>query len=588
MLYTKFAEITKDEVLTIIVILIFLYLFWFFFRYSFTPKHYRYSKEVYSYEDVESRREINELKYSVIRYPDNQHKIKDTRQAVFVAVEALGGMRNFVKPGDRVLIKVNICEALPEIPATYTTMEVAGVVVDMIREVGGIAMICDSDITTKFWNNAKEEGWIDWANQKGVVIVNLSETRISNFNFGDKSILNTELVSKEMIKADVIISIPAMKTDLLTGITLGMKNMYGILPEFEKIRYYKLGIDEVIYWINFAFTPNLTIIDGSIGGETLRPLSYDAVDFKTIIASTNVVTADAIASQLIGFEKPDEEIDHIKIAHERGLGDALQKFDFSDLPYNHPSDGNWKLPEPIAKSFYKWSIEIFLKHPGWGTLYNIGGDFFFALLRLSNLIGEIKENAEKTYQESKGTPNEEIARNINQVVQEWQISDQKQMTRKVENLTFSIKAKIPDIPTNKLIHDKIEDITKEKDIVKQYEHVAILIALIPQKIGEIYMENVFKNIQNSTIINESVVIDSFNKVKKKYDEEVAKALLQIGEFIEKSGDVSAGILFNKFNEELNKPQPEKGTLKKIWDGIEKTLPAIKTLADVIIKLSPLF
>ena len=99
--------------------------------------------------------------------------------------------------------------------------------------------------------------------------------------------------------------------------------------------------------------------------------------------------------------------------------------------------------------------------------------------------------------------------------------------------------------------------------------------------------DVFKNIQNSTIINKSVVENSFNKVKTEYDEEVAKALLQIGEYIEKSGDVSAGILYDKFNEELNKPQPEKSTLRKIWEGIEKTLPSIITQSEVIAKIAPL-
>ncbi len=43
--------------------------------------------------------------------------------------------------------------------------------------------------------------------------------------------------------ADVIISMPAMKTHMMTGVTLGMKNMYGTLPEIDKARYHKIGID---------------------------------------------------------------------------------------------------------------------------------------------------------------------------------------------------------------------------------------------------------------------------------------------------------------------------------------------------------
>nr|QNO47077.1 hypothetical protein ONOHIMFI_00003 [Methanosarcinales archaeon ANME-2c ERB4] len=206
--------------------------------------------------------------------------------------------------------------------------------------------------------------------------MNLSDTKIVRFDFGDKSVLKRERVSKEMLDADVIISVPAMKTHLMTGVTLGMKNMYGTLPEIDKARYHQIGIDEMLYWINYAFTPNLTVIDGSIGGETVGPLSCDAVDFRTTIASTSVVTADAIAAQMIGFKNPCEEVDHLKLAHERSLGDASQEFDFTELPYKHPSDGNWKRPDPDVARFYTWGTHQILKIPGWDTLFNIGADFF--------------------------------------------------------------------------------------------------------------------------------------------------------------------------------------------------------------------
>lgn len=107
-------------------------------------------------------------------------------------------------------------------------------------------------------------------------------------------------------------------------------------------------------------------------------------------------------------------------------------------------------------------------------------------------------------------------------------------------------------------------------------------------IQEVRMGDVFKNIQNATIINKAVVIESFYKVKKEHDEDVAKALLQIGDFIEKSGNESAGVLFDVFNGELNKTQPDKSYLKKIWKGIEKTLPTIATISEVIAKIAPLF
>lgn len=107
-------------------------------------------------------------------------------------------------------------------------------------------------------------------------------------------------------------------------------------------------------------------------------------------------------------------------------------------------------------------------------------------------------------------------------------------------------------------------------------------------VGEVYMGDVFKNIRNATIINKSIIVNSFNKIKEGYGEDIARALLQIAEFIEKSKNREAGELFDSFNEELNKPQPKKSVLKSLWGGIEKALPAITTLSAAITKLASLF
>jgi uncharacterized protein (DUF362 family) len=380
MFHANITGIYKRDVPLLIVIFLFaLYPVWIYLGYASSlllTKRWRVSKEVYSYKHVKSRKKIDDAKYSVVRYPD-KHGINDLQHAVRSSVDAIGGISKFVKRGDKVLIKINVCGGVPELRGTFTSKEVAGTVVELVREAGGEPMLCDADMVwTKFWPNAKAEGWIEWAKQNNVKIVNLSETKIVYFDFGTESNMPKERVSKEIIDADVIISIPAMKTHLMTGVTLGMKNMYGTFPEIDKARYHMIGIDEVIYWVNYAFTPNLTIIDGSIGGETVGPLSCDSVDFHTIIASNNVVIADSIAAQLMGFSDPIQEIDHIRIGHERDLGNASLKFDFGSLPYAHSSDGNWKRPDPEVSRLYVWGTHTLLKIPGWDIFFNTGSDFF--------------------------------------------------------------------------------------------------------------------------------------------------------------------------------------------------------------------
>lgn len=381
MLHTNLTGISKAEVPMIVVVVLFLlYPFWIFLGYAsvlLLSKHRPVSKTICSYSDVKSRHKAASSIYRVARDPD-------VKKCVRSALDSLGGIQEFVKKGDKVVIKINICGGVPEIKGTFTSTEVVSELVDLIRSVGAEPSIVDSDmIWTKFWQAASDSGWVDWAKKKGVRLLNLADTELVRFDFGNGSAVGVEKISKELIDANVIISVPVMKTHLLTGVTLGMKNMYGTFPDIDKAKFHRKTIEDVIYEINLAFTPNLTIIDGSIGGEAIGPLSCTPLNFQTIVASNDVVTADAIACQLMGYDPMD--ITHLKIANERGLGDASKKYNLDDLPYRHANgkDGNWNRPEPKVKDFYEWCIELLLRLPGWQTLFNVGADFFlYDLARL--------------------------------------------------------------------------------------------------------------------------------------------------------------------------------------------------------------
>jgi len=407
MFHSDITHITKSMVPKIVVLFLFLlYPFWIIAGYAYPlilEKRKRISKEVYTYSDVKSKnrihaKSINNSKNKGIIDESGEltgvfgpqiadkaadstkssvysvKRDKDIRKCVKDAVDSLGGIGRFVKEGDKVLVKINICGGVPERVGTFTSIEVADALADLILSAGGKPTFGDADmIWTKFWPAAKDSGFVEWARKKGVNLVNLSETKIVHFNFGQESTLGIEKVSKELIDADVIISVPTMKTHLLTGVTLAMKNMYGTFPDIDKAKFHKTSIEHTILEVNSAFTPNLVIIDGSIGGEGMGPLSATPMYYETIIASNDVVLADSIACQLMGYNPMD--IVHIKMAWEKGLGDATAQFDINSLPYRHPKDGCWERPEPQVKDFYNWGIEFIMMFPGWKTLFDIGSDF---------------------------------------------------------------------------------------------------------------------------------------------------------------------------------------------------------------------
>ena len=381
------------------------------------------SKELKSYSNVNSRKRIAEIpNFSVVRYPDYRNDVNSLRDAVRMAIGRIDGIDKLVE-NKSVLIKVNICGGIPDNPGTFTSPEVVEYVVDWLREkTKKPIIVCDADmIWTKFWENAEAIGWLnlDWIERRSPKfdyakdnakpqLVNLSETELAYFDFGKDTVFqdnerpNEEMVSTEMLKAEVIISIPKMKTHLLTGVTLGMKNMYGTYPEEDKARYHQRGIDEVIYWVNYAFPPNLTLIDGAIGGEAIGPLSSNDVPYNTIIASNSVPIADAIASKLIGYDHPFEDIMHLKLTKEKELSKPVDKrFLLREIPEvveeklegpatditsglpENSKDGNWKRPDSGVASNYEYLMENILAIPGVDTFFNIGADFLlFDLARI--------------------------------------------------------------------------------------------------------------------------------------------------------------------------------------------------------------
>ena len=115
------------------------------------------------------------------------------------------------------------------------------------------------------------------------------------------------------------ISVPKMKTNLYTGVTLGFKNAMGTIPYFLRERNHSYLIDKKLADLLYLFKPDLTVIDGIIGGEGNTPAPVDPVRVGKIIASNNSVEADRITTRMMGFD-PDKNKLMIE-ATRRGFGD---------------------------------------------------------------------------------------------------------------------------------------------------------------------------------------------------------------------------------------------------------------------------
>lgn len=122
-----------------------------------------------------------------------------------------------------------------------------------------------------------------------------------------------------------------------------------------------------------------------------------------------------------------------------------------------------------------------------------------------NGVAPLKKIANIAYEKAKGTPAEEIAQFVNEDIQKWNVGNQEQMEINLNNLTFSLKAQVPNISGNENIISKIDEI---KNCTKVEDQIAILTMLIPL-IPTIAMPNRLDDIDEKM----SSLILSINEIK---------------------------------------------------------------------------
>jgi uncharacterized protein (DUF362 family) len=221
----------------------------------------------------------------------------------------------------RVLIKVNfITDKTWETGATTDPMVVEAIILKL-RALSPEVYVVESDATITNADKAfKSTGMKEMCQRHGVECLNLRHVKDRvKIAIPDGEALQSIKVPR-IVTESAIINVAKLKTHMSTKVTLGMKNLFGLLPDKFKGKYHMKGISKVIVDINRVLKPALTVIDGFIGMEGRGPTGGIPVKMDLIIAGTDVVATDAIACRIIGFEPL--EIVHIRKAFEKGLGNV--------------------------------------------------------------------------------------------------------------------------------------------------------------------------------------------------------------------------------------------------------------------------
>jgi hypothetical protein len=133
----------------------------------------------------------------------------------------------------------------------------------------------------------------------------------------------------------------------------------------------------------------------------------------------------------------------------------------------------------------------------------------------------------------------------------------------------------------------VELIDRDEAVHRVHAHDAKRYAPETKSAKGTTMTNVFVG-NSGTIIVDSLLSNSLNRIKEQNDEAAAAALKSIAELVSKANRPDANALLNTFNEEIVKPAPNKDLLRGLWNGLVTTLPEVAKLGDAAAKISVLF
>ena len=229
------------------------------------------------------------------------------------------GIPDYLRRSDRVTIKPNLTFPFYR-KGVMTNPEALEALIVCLKDFTDRITICEADSGgyNKFSMDEvfQTTGLKEMAKRYGVQTVNLTNVRSRPIRFraGWRS-LSVPLPVMLLDETDLFITMPVPKVHSNTGISVSLKNQWGVIPEpAMRLRLHPY-FDEVIYHINKALPRSISVVDGKFGLTRSGPMRGDEVELNWILLGNNLFGVDEIVCRLMGFDP--RNIPHLRYALRR-------------------------------------------------------------------------------------------------------------------------------------------------------------------------------------------------------------------------------------------------------------------------------
>jgi uncharacterized protein (DUF362 family) len=229
------------------------------------------------------------------------------------------GAIHAVNTDDSIVLKPNYVE--PHSPETGTTTDprLIEAVIDWLQTEVGTKDITVAEST---WDKRRTDrcfemvGLPELTRRRGVKLLNLYDDEHVEVDIPNALSLTHILLSRTVLEADCLISLPKLKCHSMAYVTLGIKNLMGAVFPDKALMHRDL--DERLRDLATVLRARLTVIDGLIGSER-HETSGSPVQSDVIIAGADPVATDAVGALAMGIDPT--RIEHLRLCAEAGLGE---------------------------------------------------------------------------------------------------------------------------------------------------------------------------------------------------------------------------------------------------------------------------
>lgn len=287
------------------------------------------------------------------------YDLDNVYNAVKKSIGFLGGIEKFVKPGMKVLLKPNLLTSRAPEDAVITHPEVVRAVGRLVQKAGAIVWV--GDAPGGYGKNIDEifekSGLAHIASEEGFELV-----KFTTANFVDGI-----PIARQVFDADLMISIPKLKTHCVTVMTGAIKNTFGTVTGLYKAECHSRApkekdLAEILVKVYSISKPGLTVVDGIVGMEGDGPSGGNPKPVNVVMAGEDAVAIDSCIAKIIGLEPLDIEV--TKRAYELGLGEAdLSKIEVAGDSLEGFIAKDFKLPQTmplkiIPRPVLKWLFSL--------------------------------------------------------------------------------------------------------------------------------------------------------------------------------------------------------------------------------------